>query len=637
LEPRKTEGYWLLFGDDNGLSAKLAQQLRGRGYEAAVAFAGDRFTADGDTYTIRPAQLNDYKALLVALNSQGQTPTHIVHLWNIVPLDKNSSDFTDKALERSFYSLLALAQALAAQGMSNETHLMVVSSCMHQVDSEEVVEPEKATLLGLCKVIPQEMSNIVCRSLDFTLPEVRSEWNAQVVEEIIAEAEANTSDSIVAYRGRHRLVQTYESAPLPAINETIGHKLREKGVYLITGGLGGIGLTLAEHLAQAVHARLVLTGRHRFPPPETWEQWLAAHVPQERTSLQIKTVQALEALGAEVLVVQADVADQEQMAAAVRLANERFGALHGVIHAAGLPGGGVIPLKTEEAATSVLRPKVHGTRVLEAVLRDIPLDFLVLCSSVAALTGGIGQVDYCAANAFLDAFAYADNGRNGRTTIAINWDSWARVGMAVNTARTYVSGDTLASNETGAIPAADELTQPDSDDAILPEEGVEVFRRILFRSRLPQVVVCTRHLPTLLQQTKMLTQERILEEAARLERVRVRHPRPALATDYVKPRNETEQVIASIWSKLLGVEQVGIYDNFFELGGDSVLGIQVVAEMNKELKANMPPVILYERSTVNIIAEGLAPGEKETPILENRRARGERRRARRQIRSQITG
>ena len=920
-EAQETESRWLLFGDSDSLSTKLAQQLQAQGHEVVTVLAGEQFTANGNTYTVHPAHRDDYEALLAALDERDQVPTHIVHLWNVTPLDESFADFTEKALQRSFYSLLFLAQAIGAQNLSADRQLAVVSSNMQKVASEEVVHPEKATLLGPCKVIPQEMPNITTRSIDIVLPEAGSQQEAQLVEQIIAELKASTPDSIIAYRGYDRLVQTYEPVPLAELKEEGNYRLRDGGVYLITGGLGGIGLTLAEHLAQTVQAKLVLTSRSRFPQPEAREQWLATHDPQDRTSLRIRNVQKLEALGAEVMVVQADVADRDQMEAAVRAACERFGTVHGVIHSAGLPGAGVMQLKAEKVAAGVLAPKVQGTRVLETVFRDIPLDFLVLCSSLTAATGGLGQVDYCAANAFMDAFAHARNGHNpwssgprtegGTMTVSINWDTWAKIGMAVNTAPTYtvarakptfqmtavdhplldsfyqetdkrtiyqmelspaehwvlsdhillgiptvpgtthlelaraafadrtqsanleireaiflvplrvsegdskeaqlileeqadgfdfhvrskagvatsgetqwqthvmgklehiadatprqrdveaiharcsiseiivtakdidhsVSGesflkfgprwhdlkrvnagedeaialieldeefssdlegfklhpalldvatsfvaavesetlylplsykrahiydslpgrfysyvrrkpDSTGGKETATVqvtlideqgrvvvdieeftmirveeaaasrlrglvdedtletiepePTTDERYQRDFSDAILPEEGVEALQRILFRNRLPQIAVSTRHLPTLIRQAKESTPERLLEEAAQVETSGAKHPRPSLQTPYVAPRNRIEEKLATVWRGVLGIEEVGIHDNFFELGGDSVMGVQVVARV-REAGLHVDPEQLFQNQTIAELASVLQP------------------------------
>jgi len=210
-------------------------------------------------------------------------------------------------------------------------------------------------------------------------------------------------------------------------------RLRSEGVYLVTGGLGGIGLELAEYLARTVKAKLVLIGRSAFPERATWDTHLSTHDEQDALSYKIRKLRAIEELGAEVMVLSADVADRVRMQEVVALASARFGPIHGVIHSAGVAGGGMIQLKTPEMAHQVLSPKVQGTRVLEEVFKDGKLDFLALCSSRSSILGGFGQVDYAAANAFLDSFAHYRNAKNGNSTVSINWAGWQEVGMRVDT------------------------------------------------------------------------------------------------------------------------------------------------------------------------------------------------------------
>jgi NADP-dependent 3-hydroxy acid dehydrogenase YdfG/acyl carrier protein len=179
--------------------------------------------------------------------------------------------------------------------------------------------------------------------------------------------------------------------------------------------MGGMGLEFARYLASAAKAKLVLAGRSPLSPHD-------------------EQIKAIEDAGGEVLVVAADVTDEAQMQSVVAQAHERFGEINGVIHAAGVPGGGIIQIKTPAMAKKVLAPKVTGTRVLERVLADTPLDFFIMCSSRAAILGGFGNVDYCAANAYLDAFAHYKQITTRTPTISINWDAWQSVGMLVKSA-----------------------------------------------------------------------------------------------------------------------------------------------------------------------------------------------------------
>ena len=179
-----------------------------------------------------------------------------------------------RAQETGFYSVLLLAQALGEQYRTEPLHVVVVSSNLHDVTGTEELCPEKATLLGCCKVLPQEYPNMTCRSLDVVLAAAGTRQLEQLAEQITAEISAHADEPVVAYRGPHRWVQTFVPIRLDS-EPTRPALLRDRGVYLITGGLGGIGLLLAEYLARTVQAKLVLTSRTGLPPRAEWEQLLA--------------------------------------------------------------------------------------------------------------------------------------------------------------------------------------------------------------------------------------------------------------------------------------------------------------------------------------------------------------------------
>ena len=245
-----------------------------------------------------------------------RSPTVIVHLWNVTPHDHTQSgiDVFEKLQDLGFYSLIFLAQALGKQNILDPLRIGVVSTHIQEVTGEEALCPEKATVLGPCKVIPQEYPNISCLSIDIVMPQSGTSQEEKLIDQLIAEIVAKPSDSVIAYRGNHRWVETFEAVRLDG-KARHPMRLREGGVYLITGGLGRIGLVLAEYLARTVRAKLILIGRSAFPGRDEWEQWLATHGEEDRVSRRIRKVQALEELGAEVLIISADVANEEQMQA----------------------------------------------------------------------------------------------------------------------------------------------------------------------------------------------------------------------------------------------------------------------------------------------------------------------------------
>ncbi|WP_407882796.1 SDR family NAD(P)-dependent oxidoreductase, partial [Scytonema sp. NUACC26] len=576
----------LVFIDECGLGSQLVEKLELEGQNVITVKVGSEFTKLSEhTYTLNPKEGNDYNALLNELYALGKTPQTIVHLWNVTPNSEAESglESIDKAQDLGFYSLLFLAQALGKQSMNDELQIAVVSNNMQEVTGVEVLCPEKATILGPVKVIAQEYPNISCCSIDVVIPPKGSWHEEKLIDQLLAELTTQFCDRFIAYRGFHRWVQTFEPIQLDKSDKgTPG--LRKGGVYLITGGLGGVGLVLAEHLAKTAQAKLILIGRSPLPQREEWEQWLTSHEAEDSVSIKIRKVQELEELGAEVLALGADVGDRQQMQEAIAQAKDKFGQINGVLHAAGVPGGGVIQGKTPDVVEKILAPKVKGTLVLDSIFKDIPLDFFILTSSINAILGGFGQVDYTSANAFLDAFAHYKNSKGGTFTVSTNWDTW-QVGMAVNV----------------ALPLElQKLRHEILKQAILPDEGVDAFNRIL-ESKLSQVVVSTRDLR--IRDELENAPKNSLEPLENAISSRPAHPRPQLSNAYVAPRNEVEQTIANIWQQLLGIEQVGIHDNFFELGGHSLLATQLISRMRETFQVELPLNILFEESSVAGLAE----------------------------------
>ncbi|WP_329172273.1 SDR family NAD(P)-dependent oxidoreductase [Streptomyces sp. NBC_01477] len=429
-EPRR----WLLFTDGQGTGQRVADRLGGAGHDVTTVVAAERFEQLGDhRFAVTPDRREDYDQLLRVLGERDALPQTIVHLWTLTgesPGRPTVAHF-DALQRRGFHSLLLLTQAWGAHGADAPLHLAVVSDGLRQVTDGEQVTPAKATVIGPVTVAPQEHPGLTAQSIDLgTGPAAQG---AAAADRLLTELVRRPADPVVAHRGRGRWTPGWEPVRVEQ-PERPPVRIRDRGVYLITGGLGGMGLALAEHLARTARVRLVLVGRSPLPPRQGWADLLAAQPEEDETAARIRKVLALEELGAEVLVLAADVADEDRMRAAVAEATGRFGAVHGVIHAAGVPGAGVMQLKRPEAATAVLTPKTHGVLVLDALMDSVldaaALDFVLLCSSTIALSGGLGQVDYCAANAFLDAYAHHRSAAGGPYTVSVNWDAWQEVGMA---------------------------------------------------------------------------------------------------------------------------------------------------------------------------------------------------------------
>jgi acyl transferase domain-containing protein len=441
---------WLIFIDQSGLGAQLVKRLEQRQQELFIVQAGEQFERLSETaFTINPQRPEDYKLLLKELAAAQKTPERIVHLWSVTTEGELRADFEtdERSLELGFYSLLFLAQALGAHVSPQQVHIDVLSSNMQSIAGEKQLYPEKATVLGPCKVIPQEYLNITCRSIDVVLPDAGSaaaeKLATQLIAELVQPLSESLPDMVVAYRNGARWVQFLEPLNLKEQGAT-ATKLRDGGVYLITGGLGGIALELAVYLAKAVRAKLVLVGRSEMLPRAQWEEWLATHDKEDPTSRRITRLQAVEQHGGEIIILHGDVTDRARMQEVIAEVQQRFGVINGVVHAAGVEGGGLIQLGTAQRAAAVLAPKVQGLRALEFALQELDLDFFLLCSSLSSVLGSVGQVDYCAANFFMDAFAHYDSIKTGRSTVSVNWSAWQEIGLATKKAGWFKGKEDLA-------------------------------------------------------------------------------------------------------------------------------------------------------------------------------------------------
>jgi acyl transferase domain-containing protein/acyl carrier protein len=591
---------WLVFNDACGLGAQLIERLAHEHQDVINVMAGQQFRRMSDgVYTINPRQPGDYNALLKALLALKKSPSMIVHLWNVTADEQARSgvEVFEQLQDVGFYSLLFLAQALGKQNVTDPVRIGVVSTQMQEVTGEEVLCPEKATVLGPCKVIPQEYPNISCLSIDLVLPRAGTSHEATLIDRLIADLVAKPSDTVMAYRGPHRWVQSFEAVRLDGQTKN-PRRLREGGVYLITGGLGSIGVVLGQYLARTVRAKLVLLGRSALPERDQWQRWLATHGEEDGVSRRIRKVQALEELGAEVLYINADVANEEHMRVAIAQADGHFGTIHGVIHSAGIVGEQAkrtIPEIDYFEAEKQFRPKVHGLYILERVLQGRELDFCLLQSSLSSVLGGLAFSAYAGANLFMDAFAHKHNQTNGVPWVSVNWDAWRAEDAQESTT---TMGATLANL------------------AMTSEEGIEAFHRVLSLDRVTQIVVSTGDLQTRIDQWVKRLPLHEMEKPPKID-ASSDHPRPHVQQAYAAPINELEQVITDIWREVLGIDQVGIHDNFFDLGGHSLMALQVLSRLRRAFQVEMSVRVFFEAPTVAGLAEAIAKAKDQAAQVEH--------------------
>ncbi|HEY9405347.1 MAG TPA: amino acid adenylation domain-containing protein [Pyrinomonadaceae bacterium] len=561
---------WLIFTNGCKLGLDLIERLDSEGQSVVCVEESSEFACfDARRFALRPDAVSDYERLITEAAPSGFRK--IVHLWNL--RSDHDTDDAQETRRRGYESLVCLAQALTRRSLENPITIAVVSDWLHDVFGQGDVCPDTATLLGPCLVIPQEHPHLTIRTIDVPRPSTENVM-AFSADALLAEIEGDPADPHVAYRGQLRFVPRFERVEL-VVDEDADSKLRDGGVYLITGGLGRVGLQIAELLFDTVGARLCLLGRTSFPDAADWQLWLDTHDGSDATSVKIRRLIALRNRGAEILVLRADVSLEAEMRTALAEIQQRFGVLHGVIHAAGAldDPSFTCALEDIDAATSQaqFRPKVEGLRVLERVVRDVPLDFCLLISSNAAVLGGLGFTAYSAANRFMDAFAAVRNRSGAAPWSSTNWDAW--------------SFDNTSATELSMSPA----------------ESREALRRVLSRTPPGQLVIATGDLSSRYDQWVRRQGWRTAGEAS----VKTSHARPKGAGRIVVPGSATERLLVDLWKELFGFSSISIDDDFFELGGDSLTGIRLMSMIKDALGKRASLNLLLKEPTIRALAAAL--------------------------------
>lgn len=417
------EGDWLVFGGDDPLTAGVLQAIAARRGRTVLVRPGDALATAGDAWTLPPQDPAAMTQLLDALERAGRLPARVLHLWALQAPAADGAVLPPAARALAFDSLVHLAQALAAQDWREPLRLVVATAGAQAVAGAPVTQPLQALALGPVRVMPRELPTVSTALLD--LPPDAAD--AASCRALVDEALAAGGAELVGWRDGARWVAQLAKAPAPAAaGDAPASRLSERAVVLVTGGLGDLALELADQLAQTHRARLALVARRSLPPRAEWARRAGG---TDAQAVLLRRLLALEAEGAEVATYAADVADAQAMAAVLADVRARWGAPQAVFHAAGTLQDAPIAAKTPQALQAVLAPKVDGGQVLHALLPPGSLQLFAVYSSTSVWLGPPGQVDYVAANAFLDALA-----ASRPDGLAIHWGIWADTGMA---ARAY--------------------------------------------------------------------------------------------------------------------------------------------------------------------------------------------------------
>jgi acyl-CoA synthetase (AMP-forming)/AMP-acid ligase II/NAD(P)-dependent dehydrogenase (short-subunit alcohol dehydrogenase family)/acyl carrier protein len=651
LRGRPETGPVLIFADSRGLGECLQRAIAATGGQCVLVLPAREFAAEADRLSIDPVNSGHYRQALEVLTRRGFEPVAIVHLWTYGedPRHPEGGEIEDTQ-ETGVLSVLHLAQALSSaeppRAGGKGIRLTVVSDRLQSVEDgarpgeNQAQAFEKASLLGLLKTIPQENPALVCCHLD--VPLAANEENAPL---ILSELSGQTGDLEVAYRLGLRWVRRLERADLRA--QPPGPSPIEKGgLYLLSGGLGGIGLELARYLLKHFQASLILVGRTRLDGGD------------RQASLNSLEVLASVTKG-NVLYAAVDAGDSRRLSQIVGRAEERFGrALAGVFHLAGLYQESTVAEETAAGMRRILDPKLQGALALHQLIERRPGALFVCFSSVNGFMGGYGVGAYAAANSLLEAFSEFQRRSTLVNAYCVSFSLWDDVGMS----RGSVMKDAARERGFYAIsarqglasllavlerPAGHRLVGLDgsnfhvrrlSRDLSLPAQSLSAWvsgdaHRIaelsLRQSAFEMGIQDRFGTPAFCRLKK--APGAITDTAGQIDRSKGLLLSPSgvqAAGGNVPPADDLERTIAAIWRAVLRVEQLGVTDNFFDLGGSSLAMGQANGRLQEMLKRKISMTETFQYSTVRTLAAYLS-GSKPTasaPELANSKSRGERRR-----------
>ena len=558
---------WLIFADSGGVGQALADLLHASGASSVLVSPGERYGQIAkDHFSIRPTEKDDFQQLMNGI----RPPDGVVHLWSLPPLTIEASpskadSFLSNAQRLGCGSVLHLIQVLAEADWSPRLWLVTQGAVTFpQPSAQPLSLYPQGMVWGLGSVIALEHPEFHCVRLDLAPDDdVQTALDALFVE-----LQAFDTEKQIAYHeGVRHVARLVRLSPLSPQKELV---IDPDGSYLITGGLGALGLMVANFLVKQGARHLILTGRRGASK---------AH--------QQQAVKALEQAGAHVLLVQADVSKREDVARVLSETKNTRHPLRGIVHAAGVLDDGVLTKQSVERFARVMAPKVQGAWNLHLLTasQEIPLDFFVCFSSVASLLGSPGQANYAAANAFMDALAHHRQ-QLGLPALSINWGAWASAGMAADLNRTY--GTEIAS-EIGLI---------------APEQGVKIFGQLLTQP-LAQVGVVPINWSKFAQQEDLFLSE-LRRHAPKSKKQIELQTKLADA----EPSERLELLIAYLErevAKVLGFEssQLPHTRGFFDMGMDSLMAVELRNRLQSDLATSLSSTVLFKYPNIQELAEHL--------------------------------
>ena len=559
-----TSQHWLIFADSSQIGITLAQFLQKEGHLCTLIYPDHNYS-DRETrvYGVTPDDAEDFKRLCQEIkDGSSSSVTGIIHLWSLNTefAEELTHDNLEKAKILGCGSALYLLQALKPIINSQMSNLwLITKGCQNVTANSNNLQLQETLLWGLGKVIGLEHPEYGCRCLDL---EAQSEIidSASILLKEILNCD---SENQIAYSQGLRHVARLVPQEKQLEDQPKHLSIQSHASYLITGGLGALGLEVAQWLVEQGARNIILSSR------------------RESSAKAQKIIKNLTNKGANISVLLADISKQQEIAQIIKIIKSSLPPLKGVIHAAGIIDDCLLQQMSWSGFVNVIAPKVNGGWYLHKLTQDIPLDFFVCFSSMASIIGSPGQGNYAAANAFMDALIHYRQSL-GLPGLTINWGPWGKIGMASRLGDNYQTQ--MASS---------------GINFITPEQGIKALNCLISKSE-PQIGVFNIDWHQFKQGLSQNINMPLLEELISVKSIPTEEKNSFLSE--LKKLSATERekklnhYLQDCVAKVLGMRtnQIDVEQPLMSMGVDSLMAIEIRNQVQTDLEVDIPITKLME-------------------------------------------
>lgn len=516
---------------------------------------------------------NDYDGQLSTILKDEKVDTVVIDRRNY-NYSEDSFDLFKDDVRDGLDKVFNILKSYVDLNLKNKLNLIILFNKANKISSEDrILNPLDTSISSFCKSAAKEFN-----SINFYCIDTDEETSLETCLNSLSDPKENILNG---YRKNKKYIEkiVYEEIEETDIDNT---SIKDGGVYVVTGGLGGLGLEIAKKISSEYKVKFAFINRSKFPEGKELEEQLKNGA-SEKLIRQAEGIKFIENNGSTVECFSADMLSLESVSKAFESIRNKYKSINGIFHCAGIAGKGFIKDKDIAEFNKVTRTKIFGTWILNNLTKNDNLDFMVLYSSVAAQLAFPGQSDYTAANSFMDSSAQMESDK-GRKVISINWPTWAGVGIAKDNG---IVGDTILRK-------------------VEIQEGVSLLLCLLNKKVSNVIVGKWIYNEQLSPFININVSDEIADIIYKKEIVQVQdraHKEVKLEGREDGNYTENEKTVANALGMVLGFKKVNVFDNFYDLGIDSIQSVSLVKQLSELMNCKIGVADVLNNNSISELAK----------------------------------